>query len=152
MSSNASGGCEAGSGPDLFFRVPLPPFFDQPYGTDCYFHETGYNVFGGIVLALLVVAIALHLVALGERNNLLIRVVLMLQTAMLVSSATAVILGWILPRYFSIGWAIFIGILGFTGFSWMILGYQSLVLTIQKVETNRRTSLVSNSLSDESVS
>ena len=134
--------CTAGHGPDLLFRFPIPPYFDEPYGDDCYFSNVGYGVFGGVLLVPIGFCLILHVVTLTEPNNQVLRTVLLLQTLVLLSMMIAIVIGWLAPRGFMIMWMIFFLFLFLMGGSLYYLGYSSLVLTIKKVDFGSAPTLV----------
>ena len=99
--------CSRAYGPDLFMRIPMYPYFPQPYGQDCYFSYIGYDIFGGISLFLVAITTIVHLVTLTENVSQVHRLTLSMHVLTFVCCAVTIILGWVAPHLFSIGFTFF---------------------------------------------
>jgi len=134
--------CPDGWGPDLLMRFPMEPFFPEPYGQNCDFHYTGYNVFASIVLIDTIIVLLLHVWWLqGEANQLSLWVKL-LQMVALVLEVAILITSWTAPTKAYIVYCLFLVVFMTLGFAWLILGHRTILRTIVKVALNKDVTVV----------
>lgn len=128
--------CSEGQTSDNLFRVPMEPYFPEPYGDDCYRNVLSFDIVGGVVFTIVSLLFIVHLVTFAVFHKLakLITAALVLQTIVLATMMGAILVSFFLPRYFFVAWMVFMLFLAQLSVSWLYLGYHSMVQTIRKVE------------------
>lgn len=128
-------------------RFAVSPF-DEPFGQDCYFNILGYDIFGSILLAWVCIAILFHVLSLADKHTKLISFVIILQAVEEVILGCGIVVGFIQPRAYVVVFTLFFFLLLGLGIAWFALGYHAMVVTMRKVDPNRKSTVGSGYMGD----
>jgi len=122
----------------------MEPFFAQTgFGQDCDMSLVGLYAFGGIVLAVAVGALVLHVLTIPEPETPLFTVVRVAQSVELMAGIAIIHTAWTAPTHTYIPITLFSMLFMANGSLWSYLGYQTVVKTVVKVRLAKHVNTVS---------